>query len=88
MASKKLKEDLVSVSEFKAKALGIFDDISKTGRVVTVTKHGRPLAKVLPFPESKVERPVPGKLAGTILYEGDIVSPLGAGIWHAAKAKE
>lgn len=84
MAAKKLRRDLVSVSEFKAQALGIFDDISKTGRVVTVTKHGKPLAKILPLKDQQ-QRPVPGKLAGTILYEGDIVSPLGADMWQAAK---
>ena len=80
---KRLRKDLVSVSEFKAQALGILDDISKTGRTLIVTKHGKPLAKILPFRDQS-QRPVPGELAGTVLYEGDIVSPLGAGMWHAA----
>lgn len=74
----------ISVSEFKAHALGIFEEIFQKGRSVVVTKFGKPLAKVIPFAATG-KNPVPGKLAGTILYEGDIVSPLGPDLWDAAR---
>ena len=75
--------DPISVSEFKAKALSILDHVSKTGEVVILTKRGKPIAKVSAYGE--FEKPKPGGLEGTILYEGDIVSPLGDGDWDAAR---
>lgn len=75
----------ISVSDFKARALGILENVSKSGRSVTVTKYGKVLAQVVPCRESQ-GNPVPDKLAGTVLHEGDIVSPLGAKIWDAAKS--
>ncbi len=74
----------LSVSEFKAKALGILDRVARTGEAVVVTKRGKAIVKVIPFPED-VEPLVPGKLKGTVLEEGDIVSPLGADLWDAAR---
>ena len=73
-----------SISEFKIHALGLIDQVSKTGKPIVITKRGKPLAKVIPF-AGNVENPVPGKLAGTVLHEGDIVSPLGADMWKAAE---
>jgi prevent-host-death family protein len=74
----------LSVSEFKAKALGIIDRLSKNKEVVILTKRGKPIAKVVPYQET-VETLEPGKLEGTIVEELDIVSPLGADMWSAAK---
>jgi prevent-host-death family protein len=75
--------DPISVSEFKAKALSILDHVSRTGEEVILTKRGKPIAKVCAYGD--LERPVLGGLEGTILYEGDIVSPLGEGDWDAAR---
>lgn len=74
----------MSVSEFKAKALGVFKQIAK-GHALIITKRGRPIAKVIPYGEHQPSN-TPGRLAGTLLYEGDVVSPLGADIWDAARA--
>ena len=74
----------LSVSEFKAKALGILDQVSRTGEEVVITKRGKPLVKVVPLSDA-VEPLVPGKLRGTVLEEVDIVSPLGAELWDAAR---
>ena len=74
----------LSVSEFKAKALGILDLVARTGEEIVITKRGKPLVKVIPFSDA-VEPLVPGKLRGTFLEEVDIVSPLGAELWDAAR---
>jgi prevent-host-death family protein len=42
-----LKEKMISATEFKAKCLGILDRLEPNG--VVITKHGLPIAKVLPF---------------------------------------
>lgn len=75
--------DPISVSEFKAKALSILNHVAKTGEEVILTKRGKPIAKVSAYGES--QKPEPGGLEGTILYEGDIVGPLGDEDWDAAR---
>ncbi len=42
----------LGVSEFKAKALGLFEETAKTGAEFTVLKKGKPIAKVIPFTAS------------------------------------
>lgn len=74
----------MSVSEFKAKALGAFEQIAK-GASVVVTKRGKPIARVIPYAESTSDNTA-GRLAGTLLFEGDLVSPLGADLWDAARS--
>lgn len=73
-----------SVSLFKAKALGIFDEVQRTGRSIVVTKRGKPIAKVTPVLEEQQKR-VPGRLRDTVIHLGDIVSPVAADDWDAAK---
>lgn len=72
------------VSQFKAQALSVLSGVARTGETVVVTKRGKPLAKVVPYAKEK-GRMRPGKLAGTVLFEGDIVSPLGPELWEAAQ---
>ncbi|MGZ3688396.1 MAG: type II toxin-antitoxin system Phd/YefM family antitoxin [Bdellovibrionota bacterium] len=73
-----------SVSEFKAKSLGLLERVARHHESIVITKRGRAIAKVIPFGDS-IEKPEPGKLEGTVLYEEDIVSPLGAKLWKAAE---
>ena len=70
-----------SVTEFKAQALGILEQVSQTGEPVIVTKRGKAIMKVMPLlyeadVSEGAEVQVPGKLKGTVLEEIDIVSPL------------
>ncbi|MBW1839995.1 MAG: type II toxin-antitoxin system prevent-host-death family antitoxin, partial [Deltaproteobacteria bacterium] len=51
---------------------------------IVITKRGKPLAEVVPFRKS-YKNPVPGKLADTLVFEKDIVSPLGEDMWDACK---
>lgn len=39
----------ISASQFKAKCLALLDDVAESGGEITVTKRGRPVAKVVPF---------------------------------------
>jgi prevent-host-death family protein len=74
-----------SISDFKAHAIGILNGLAKSGESVLVTKRGKPLAQISPYrpPENK---PRPGKLAGTLSFEKDLISPLGEELWEAARA--
>jgi prevent-host-death family protein len=74
----------MAVSVFKAHALQAVDRVAKTLEGIVITKRGKPLVQVLPY------RPHPavaaaGKLSETLVFEKDIVSPLGPGMWEAAR---
>lgn len=74
----------MAISEFKTHALKILNEITKSQETIIITKRGKPIAQVVPHrrPEMKSE---PGKLADTLVFEKDIVTPLGKKIWEASK---
>jgi len=72
----------IQISEFKAHALRILDTISKTKEPVVITRRGKPLAEVIPY-ISREGAAKPGGLASTLLFEKDVVSPLGEKMWEA-----
>lgn len=71
-------ERRIPAGEFKARCLALLDEVAATGRVLIVTKRGRPVAMVGP-----VDGGGPPDLMGSIVTEGDIVSPIDD-TWHAA----
>ena len=72
----------LAITDFKARALQVLGQVAKTKEHVVVTKRGHPLAEVIPFSTSK---PAPGKLSEALVFEKDIVSPLGKDMWDACK---
>ena len=63
------------ISNFKAHALRVLDNLSKSKESIIVTKRGKPLVKIIPF-ESPEKKQIPGLLADTNVFEGDILSPI------------
>jgi prevent-host-death family protein len=58
--------------EFKAKCLSVLDRVAETKASVIITKHGRPVARLVPIaPETKA-----ASLLGSVKYHADIVAPL------------
>ena len=74
----------MAISEFKTHALRVLGQVSRTKETVVVTKRGNPLAEIVPLRDSG-KAPVAGKLAETLVFEKDIVSPLGESIWNASQ---
>jgi antitoxin (DNA-binding transcriptional repressor) of toxin-antitoxin stability system len=74
----------ITVTEFKAKALRLMEEIARTGEVTVVTKRGSPLVEVRRA-AARSGTATAGRLAHTLVFEGDIVSPLGAGAWESAR---
>jgi len=72
----------LAITDFKAHALQILGRIAKTKESVVITKRGKPIVEVIPFSTSK---PAPGKLSEALVFEKDIVSPLGEDMWNASK---
>ena len=76
--------ETMGISRFKTHALKILDRVAKSQVGIIVTKRGKPIAQVVPYRSSETE-PKPGKLADCLVFEKDIVSPLGEEMWDACK---
>ncbi len=74
----------MGISQFKTHALKILDQVAKSQESIIITKRGKPLAQVIPYRNSDMN-PKPGKLANYLVFEKDIVSPLGEEMWDACK---
>lgn len=72
----------MAITDFKMHALQVLGEVAKTREPVLVTKRGKPLAEIIPFAEKKS---MPGKLAKALVFEDDIVSPLGEETWNACR---
>ena len=44
-----MSDATIRASEFKARCLALLDEVAETGRPLVVTKHGRPVARVVPL---------------------------------------
>ena len=76
--------ETMGISQFKAQALKILDQVAKSQEGIIITKRGKPLAQIIPYRSSDMN-PKPGKLAQYLVFEKDIVSPLGEEMWDACK---
>jgi prevent-host-death family protein len=56
----------VAAAQFKATCLELMDRVRETGVEYVVTKHGRPVAKLVPY-EAPDRKPFFGSMAGTVL---------------------
>lgn len=72
----------MALSEFKANALRAVNGVASSGEDILITEGGKPLARVVPCSESD-QIPVPDRLAGTLVFEGDILTPFPSDMWEA-----
>ncbi len=75
------REREIAAGEFKAKCLGLLDEVQTSGQEIVVTKYGKPVAKVVPVDEDKEGLERFNKAREIIKIKGDIVSPLGKEVW-------
>lgn len=60
--------------EFKAHCLAVMDQVSQSGEPVLITKHGKPVAKLVPAERQADD--IFGYMAGKVKIVGDIVGPI------------
>lgn len=72
----------MQAGQFKAKCLQIMDQVKEKHISITITKHGKPVAKLVPIEEN--DEDYFGCLKGTLTIKGDIVAPLDVD-WEAMK---
>jgi prevent-host-death family protein len=68
----------VAISEFKAKCLGILQEVRKTRKPIRVTRFGEPVAEIVPSTAEKSKGRKLGSMAGTMKIVGDIIAPTGS----------
>jgi prevent-host-death family protein len=66
----------IAISTFKAKCLGLLDEVNKTKTPLRVTRRGKPIAEIFPPSTEARETNWIGSMAGQIRIMGDIVSPV------------
>lgn len=74
----------MAISEFKTHALRAVGKVASSREGIVITKRGKPIAQVMPY-QAPVIKLTPGKLAATLVFEEDIVSPLGSELWESAR---
>lgn len=43
-----MSEESITATKLKATLLGVLDDVARTGQSIVVTKHGKPVANIVP----------------------------------------
>ena len=71
----------IAAGEFKAKCLKLLDEVAEKRDPLVITKHGKPVAQVVPLP---VDADPFGRMRGSGKIVGDIVAPLDVE-WEAMK---
>jgi prevent-host-death family protein len=64
----------IKASEFKARCLKLMDEVAESGEPVVITKNGKPIAQLGPFPSRP--KTLRGLHKGQIEILGDIIEPL------------
>jgi len=68
-------EQTIAAGDFKAKCLALMDRVKEEGVEFVITKHGHPVARLVPC-EPKREVPVlRGMGRGRIIIHGDLTEP-------------
>ncbi len=64
----------MAAGTFKAQCLAVMDQVLETGEPVLITKHGKPVAKLVPAQNNADD--IFGYMAGKVKVVGDIVGPV------------
>ena len=80
-----MRQRVITVTEFKAKCLALLDEIGEKGGTITITKRGKPLAKVGPA-RKPAWKSLEGILAGKVEYDDEKFQEQRRKIWeHVGK---
>lgn len=72
----------VGAAEFKARCLQIMDQVNETGGEVTITKHGHPVAKLVPISTQVMRPPLLGSCKDSlVILDDDDLIPSTADEW-------
>jgi prevent-host-death family protein len=70
---------------FKAECLKLMDQVARTGKPIVITKHGKPVARLVPVPPPS--KSFFGHMKNTLTITGDVVAPTDES-WSAESGDE
>jgi prevent-host-death family protein len=62
----------IPAAVFKAECLNLMDEVARTGQPIVITKHGKPVAQLVPIPAQSES--LFGYMKNTLSIKGDIVT--------------
>jgi prevent-host-death family protein len=65
----------IAISKFKAKCLAILQQVEKTKQPIRITRHGKPVAEVIPATPVIDRAALMGSMKDSMQILGDIISP-------------
>jgi prevent-host-death family protein len=65
----------VGAGQFKSQCLKLMDQVQQTREEIVITKHGKPVAKLVPIQEAHADSII-GFMKGSVQVTGDIIAPL------------
>ena len=76
-----MAERVITATQFKARCLALMDEVAATGEDLIVTKHGRPVARVVAIdpPRSLL------KSVTQLVSDDELIAPLGD-TWDAERS--
>lgn len=74
----------IAAGKFKAKCLHLMDEVQQQHKSIIITKHGKPIARLVPFEENHDQRVknLFGYMQTETTILGDIIAPIDE-IWEA-----
>lgn len=66
------KQRTIPAGEFKNRCLALMDEVNETGEEIVITKHGKPVSRLVP---AKERNPILGMYRDQIKITGDIMAP-------------
>jgi prevent-host-death family protein len=68
---------IIAAGKFKAQCLALIDDVHEKHEEVVITKHGKPMARLVPLEASPEKaKSIFGSMRGQFEIVGDIVGPI------------
>ena len=64
----------IQAGKFKAQCLALLDSVANSHIPLLITKHGKPVAKVVPAEQKDVNIEKP--LKDSVVFLGDVISPI------------
>jgi len=69
----------MAAAQFKSQCLAVMDRVARSGRPVVITKHGKPVVKLVPVTQNDDE--IFGALSDIARITGDIENTVPAADW-------
>jgi len=73
----------MAAGKFKAQCLSVIDEVYEFKQEVIITKHGKPMAKLVSLQNQRCD--IFGFMRGRGRIVGDVMAPVDAGEWNSEK---